>query len=103
VAEIFYNFPDPWPKRRHHKKRLFTSDFLDTLSRVMKDDAVFTCATDDKDYLLWMLDCLENDARFVHSFEEKVVNNLEGYHNTLFEKMWREMGKEIYYYRFIKS
>lgn len=103
VAEIFYNFPDPWPKRRHHKKRLFTSSFLDTLYRIMKDEGIFTCATDDKDYLIWMLSYLENDKRFAHSFEEKVVNHIEGYHNTLFEKMWREMGKEIYYYRFKKA
>ena len=103
VDEIYYNFPDPWPKRRHHKKRLFNSEFLNTLYRIMKDDAVFTCATDHKEYLEWMLGFLDKDKRFVHSFESKVVNHLDGYHNTLFEKVWREMGKQIYYYRFKKA
>ena len=103
ITEFYYNFPDPWPKRKHHKHRLFNSDFLNTLYRVMTPGALFTCATDHEEYLQWMLDFLQTDNRFAHIFDDKVVEHISGYHNTLFEKMWREMGKKIYYFRFIKK
>jgi len=103
VCEFYYNFPDPWPKRKHYKNRLFNANFLDTLHRVMKPGAVFTCATDHEEYLQWMLDFLNNDNRFIHVYNEKVVQNISGYHKTLFEQMWRDMGKKIYYFRFIKK
>ncbi len=103
ITEFYYNFPDPWPKRKHHKHRLFNSDFLNTLYRVMTQGALFTCATDHEEYLQWMLDFLQTDNRFAHIFDDKVVVHISGYHNTLFEKMWREMGKKIYYFRFIKK
>jgi tRNA (guanine-N7-)-methyltransferase len=103
VDEIFYNFPDPWPKRRHHKKRLFTREFLDSLARVMKCGSIFTCATDHEDYLKWMLYYLDGDNRFYYAFDEKIVKEISGYYTTWFEKLWRDMGREIYYFRFIKK
>jgi tRNA (guanine-N7-)-methyltransferase len=103
VKEFYYNFPDPWPKRRHHKHRLFTPALLDELDRVMTDHAVFTCATDHKDYLDWMLNYIEKDSRFIHLFEDVIVNELDNYHTTLFEEIWRKMNKIIYYFRFAKK
>lgn len=100
IKELYYNFPDPWPKRRHHKKRLFTPSFLDTLYRIMKKDAIFTCATDHADYLKWMLNYLEKDNRFEMLFNGKILNNIPGYPTTLFEQLWKEMGRDLYYFRF---
>ncbi len=103
VNKIYYNFPDPWPKRRHHKKRLFNNEFLNILSKVMTKDGVFTCATDHAGYLNWMLDFIESYEGFEHVFVDKIVNEIPGYHGTLFEEMWRKMGKEIFYYRIHKK
>lgn len=103
IDEIYYNFPDPWPKRRHHKKRLFTKEFLDLLAKKMKKKAIFTCATDHEEYLKWMLYYLDQDNRFSYVFENKIVNKIEGYYSTWFELLWRKMGKEIYYFQFIRN
>ena len=43
-------FPDPWPKKRHHKRRLLNPSFLAALSPKLADGAVLRVATDDLDY-----------------------------------------------------
>jgi len=51
VAKAFLNYPDPWPKRRHHRRRFVTEDHLLPLARVMKPGAEFRVATDIPDYV----------------------------------------------------
>ena len=53
---IFILFPDPWPKRRHHKRRLIQAATLDLLARVLKDGGELRFATDDAGYLAWALE-----------------------------------------------
>ena len=48
-------FPDPWPKRRHHKRRFLKTDNLDKLARVMSDGAQLCLASDESDLVVWML------------------------------------------------
>jgi tRNA (guanine-N7-)-methyltransferase len=50
-AETFYLFfPDPWPKRRHHRRRIVTTDFLDSIHRALTADGILRIATDQSDY-----------------------------------------------------
>lgn len=60
----YFFFPDPWPKRRHHKRRLFTPVFLDAIHRILKPDGCIHVATDRLDYFAAMRRCLDADARF---------------------------------------
>ena len=48
-------FPDPWPKQRHHRRRIINRTLLDTLARLMRDGAELRVATDDQNYLVWIL------------------------------------------------
>lgn len=57
-------FPDPWPKARHHKRRLIQPAFLDELARVMKSSAEVRFATDWANYAAWTLEHFMRDARF---------------------------------------
>ncbi len=50
IGRVFILFPDPWPKMRHHKRRLISAAFLETLARVMKPGAELRIATDIGDY-----------------------------------------------------
>jgi len=56
LGRVFILFPDPWPKRRHHKRRLVAPATLDLLAAAMADGAELRLATDDRDYLAWMLE-----------------------------------------------
>ena len=50
IGRVFILFPDPWPKSRHHKRRLVSAAFLRSLARVMKPGAELRIATDIGDY-----------------------------------------------------
>lgn len=43
---IWVLFPDPWPKARHHKRRLVTREFAEVVARTLKDEGKLTIATD---------------------------------------------------------
>jgi tRNA (guanine-N7-)-methyltransferase len=47
----FLNYPDPWPKKRHHRRRFVTPEHLAPLARAMKPGAEFRIATDIPDYV----------------------------------------------------
>jgi tRNA (guanine-N7-)-methyltransferase len=55
IGRVFILFPDPWPKQRHHKRRIVSGETLDALAAIMQDGAELRLATDDVDYLGWML------------------------------------------------
>ena len=55
LGRVFILFPDPWPKARHHKRRLVNAAVLTRLSACMADGGELRLATDDADYLAWML------------------------------------------------
>jgi tRNA (guanine-N7-)-methyltransferase len=56
IDRVFILFPDPWPKRRHERRRIVSREMLDALARVMTDGAELRLATDDRDLLCWMLE-----------------------------------------------
>ncbi len=51
LEKVFLNYPDPWPKARHHRRRFVTPDYLDALARVTRPGAEFRVATDIPDYV----------------------------------------------------
>ncbi|MCB2134818.1 MAG: tRNA (guanosine(46)-N7)-methyltransferase TrmB [Rhodobacteraceae bacterium] len=51
VARAFLNYPDPWPKRRHHRRRFVTAEHLLPLARILRPGAEFRVATDIADYV----------------------------------------------------
>ncbi|MFN3644782.1 MAG: tRNA (guanine(46)-N(7))-methyltransferase TrmB [Gemmobacter sp.] len=50
VARVFLNYPDPWPKVRHHRRRFVTPEYLIPLARVMAPGALLHIATDIASY-----------------------------------------------------
>lgn len=53
-------FPDPWPKKRHNKRRLVTRPFTNLLSAKLEQGGYIYCVTDWEDYAAWMLEELGN-------------------------------------------
>ncbi len=51
IERAFLLYPDPWPKKRHHRRRFVTPEFLEPLSRVLEPGAIFRVATDIPDYV----------------------------------------------------
>jgi tRNA (guanine-N7-)-methyltransferase len=65
LGRVFLLFPDPWPKKRHHKRRFVQMETLDALARVMKDGAEFRFASDDPDYVAWTLERIRTHEAFM--------------------------------------
>ncbi len=64
LDRVFILFPDPWPKKRHHKRRLIQRETLDLLARLLKDGGELRFATDDPGYPSWALQRLSDHPAF---------------------------------------
>ena len=61
LSHVMMNFPDPWPKKRHHKRRLIQPPLVATLAAKLKRGGYIHCATDWEEYAQQMLDVLSAD------------------------------------------
>ena len=93
VAAFHMYFPDPWPKKRHRKRRTLNLKFLEQIYRISINQALFYWATDDKNYHEESRE-LFNSRPWVQVFREQ-AEPTEGI-RTNFEKKYRARGKEIY-------
>ncbi len=71
IGKCFILFPDPWPKARHHKRRLIHHEFLAALARVIKPNGELLIATDHEDYLTWILEQLQTQQDFIWTATQK--------------------------------
>lgn len=71
LSRVFLLFPDPWPKKRHHKRRFVQTGTLDALARVMKSGAEFRFASDDPEYVAWVLECVRAHSAFAWSAKHR--------------------------------
>jgi tRNA (guanine-N7-)-methyltransferase len=60
-------FPDPWPKKRHHKRRLVQQPFTNALTSCLKPQGYLYMVTDWEDYALWALEALTSTEGLVNS------------------------------------
>jgi tRNA (guanine-N7-)-methyltransferase len=97
LDEVLILFPDPWPKKRHHKRRLIQPAFVQLLASRLKPAGVLKLATDWEPYALQMLDVLRAcpalanlaaDGSFIERPAERVI--------TRFEKRGTRLGHGVW-------
>lgn len=104
LGRVFILFPDPWPKLRHHKRRLVSKVTLDKLADIMADGAELRLATDDADYAASILrlgishDSFEWLAKRPDDWRLKP----EDWPSTRYEKKNRSGGKGPIFLRFVR-
>ena len=64
IEKVFYLFPDPWPKRKHLKRRAFNNDFLKDIYRVLKPACKLYLATDIEEVDLYHKELIEKFGKF---------------------------------------
>jgi tRNA (guanine-N7-)-methyltransferase len=69
LARAFVLFPDPWPKLRHHKRRIINPSTLADVARVLAPGAELRLTTDDPDYARWMLAAGQAESRLAWTAE----------------------------------
>jgi tRNA (guanine-N7-)-methyltransferase len=98
LRQVHIYFPDPWPKARHHKRRLIQAPFLGELHRVLQREGLVRIATDHTDYFAWMGD---HAAQVPQLFErlpfESPPSAGEGeLVGTNFERKYRREGRPFH-------
>jgi tRNA (guanine-N7-)-methyltransferase len=97
AAAIHVYFPDPWWKRRHKKRRIFTSEFLSQAARVLQPGGFLHAWTDVEEYFGVMTALVAETPAFrtVAPPEERAARHDMDYH-TSFERKKRKLGLSIY-------
>ncbi|HOG14492.1 MAG TPA: tRNA (guanosine(46)-N7)-methyltransferase TrmB [Synergistales bacterium] len=97
---VYMNFPCPWPKNRHAKRRVTTRYFVNGLAGVLKVGGSFELVTDDRQYAEEAAAMIpSHPAIVIDLFEPDPFRSLR----TKYEKKWLEAGKRIFLLRFIKE
>ena len=92
-VETFYLlFPDPWPKRRHWRRRIVTKDFLSAISQALVENGTFRIATDQRGYFEKMKEMAQANSNF--AIIDSTVADLP---LTKFEKTFRAQGASIHW------
>ncbi len=107
LDQIFFFFPDPWPKTRHHKKRLFQAAFLAQCEKALKKGGQLLVKTDHSGYFQWMLEHFaiyqkqSNQLKIIfqssdlHSDSQACPHTVLKEIPTKFEKLFLSQGKKI--------
>ncbi len=102
IAAVHLYFPDPWPKKRHHKRRFVQPANLDQLARVMQPGALFRAVTDHPGYGLTIREEVDRHPAFVAAGGPPSLWDLPGMGDhtqlgvTNFEIKYRREGRPIH-------
>ncbi len=102
VDEIYINFPDPWPKKRHHKHRLMSVAFMDKVRKILDaENGFLVFKTDHKEYFDSVVALFQQQVT-----EFKIIERSDDLHNsefnehniyTEFESLFKGKGYPVYY------
>lgn len=103
ITEIFLNFSDPWPKKRHHKRRLTHEDFLKEYDKIFKGDSRITMKTDNDSLFEGTLVSLNNYGykfdRVILDLASSDIENVQ----TEYEIKFSNLGFKIKYVKAHKN
>lgn len=101
LAALHIYFPDPWPKSRHHKRRLIQAPFVAQCARVLIDGARVLLATDHEDYAQQM------EREFSDNREFTLISRLIGQDApegiTNWEQKFRAQGRTMFKFEFLRK
>ena len=99
ISKIYLNFSDPWPKKRHTKRRLTSDRFLEKYDSIFKDTKRIEMKTDNDDLFEYSCESLTN---YGYKIIEKDTNHISNI-TTEYEDKFRNIGKNINYINVVKD
>ena len=105
ISRAFILFPDPWPKRKHRKRRLVNPVTLKLLARVMKPGGELRIGTDIGGYARTMLEAFRAQTDFVWQAESPNDWRIrpDDWPPTRYEQKAEREGRRRYYFRFLRA
>jgi tRNA (guanine-N7-)-methyltransferase len=98
IEKLYINFPDPWPKKAHHHRRLINRRFLNLLASRMPGGASLDIATDHEEYATWISENLIQNRYFDSRVPTTVVNEVPERFQTKYERKARASHRDCYYF-----
>ena len=96
LEEVLLYFPDPWPKKRHHKRRIVQPDFAALVASRLKPGGLFKLATDWEPYAAWMLEVLNASPDLRNAAPDGGCVDRPERAATRFERRGRRLGHAVF-------
>ncbi len=100
LQAIYINCPDPWPKKRHRKRRLVNRNFLERAWHHLAPGGDFYFSSDVPDYAQDVATLLEEGSAYCNQLEQPVVHHLSGYPLSKYMVRFLDQGLPINYLHF---
>ena len=97
IDKIYLTFSDPWPKKRHYKRRLTFTSFLLEYKKILKVNGEIIFKSDAKDLYDFSLTTFIDNGFKIIKKSENFDSLSEGLPLTEYEEKFRKIGKNIYY------
>jgi tRNA (guanine-N7-)-methyltransferase len=102
VNTFWVNFPDPWPKKRHHPRRLLQPDFVRRLAQALEPAGTLQVATDHVAYAESIDQVLAAEPLLANAREFGWSSDVEGRPRTGYELEWRAEGRELHFFTYTR-
>lgn len=97
LDRVLLFFPDPWHKKKHHKRRIVQPPFVNLLARKLKRDGIFHMATDWQAYAEHMLEVMESATAFTNTAGDPGYSERPAYRpTTKFEQRGQRLGHGVW-------
>ena len=105
IGRVFILFPDPWPKKRHHKRRFISTEVVDQLARITKPKAEVRIASDIGDYIKSTLLVFSNNQEFswIDLGPVDWRSRSPDWPETRYERKALSEGRQPVYLRFVRN
>ena len=96
IDQVQIYFPDPWPKKRHHKRRLIQAEFITLLAGRIKHGGILHMATDWQDYAAHMIDVMQARTDFIDTASQGGCQPCPDFRpETKFERRGLHLGHPV--------
>lgn len=94
---MYINCPDPWPKKRHRRRRLVNKRFLTQLAHFLEPEGQLFFSTDVEDYAVEVAMTLEEIPHFVNRLHAPMAYELEDYPSSRYMRRFKEQNLPVHF------
>ena len=105
ISEIWILFPDPWPKKKHFKRRLIDFSFFNKIKKFLKKNSNIHIASDSKSYIFQILSCIyevRSDFLWINQSKQEWEYSRLALPKTKYYKKALEKGDNPFYIKLMK-
>ncbi len=100
VERFWINFPDPWPKKRHHKNRLLQAPLVRQLVHRLVPGGELEIATDHVEYAEAVDEVLRREPLLENALDVPFRRDVPGRMHTAYEAEWRAEGRQLHFWSY---